>query len=392
MRLTLSLLCAFTLTAAVPLNAQSADQLFSSAVDAQQRGDFPTAIRDYQKLLQTHPNMGEARANLGAALAHTGQYDQAIAQYKLALPIAPDKDGVRLNLGLAYYKKGVAETEQAQGQKNPQALADLSQAVEQFQQLRKLRPDGSSTNDTQIAILIAYAELPAGRGPDAVATLLPLEAANAANPEFEYVLGEAQIASGSPREGAARLSKLADATQSPDAYYLAGTTYLDLNDITLARTNLEAALKLNPQLTRIYTLVGMARDKSGDQAAAEPAFREAVKQNPDDFEANLYLGAILYKRRATDEAKPFLDKALQLHPNDAMARYENAMWDSNAKKYEEAAKLLESVEQSDPNWLDPHVELATVYYRLHRPEDGARERAIVDKLTVQQQTKGPGVP
>jgi tetratricopeptide (TPR) repeat protein len=367
--------------------AQSPDQLFSTAVDAQQRGDYPTAIRDYQKLLETHPNMGEARANLGAALAQTGQYDQAIAQYKLALPIAPDKDGVRLNLGLAYYKKGIAETDQAKGQKNPQALADLTQAIQQFQELRKLKP-----NDAQLAILLAYAELPAGRGADAVSALSPLEPANAGNPEFQYVLGEAQVASGSAREGAARLARLAETTQSPDAYYLAGTTYLDLNDISQARTNLEAALKLNPQLTRIYTLVGMARDKSGDQPAAEPAFREAVKQNPDDFEANLYLGAILYKRRDTDEAKPFLDKALQLHPTDAMARYENAMWDSNAKKYEEAAKLLESVEQSDPNWLDPHVELATVYYRLHRPEDGARERAIVDTLTAQQQTKGPGQP
>jgi Flp pilus assembly protein TadD len=38
-------------------------------------------------------------------------------------------------------------------------------------------------------------------------------------------------------------------------------------------------------------------------AAAEPAFREAVKLNPDDFDANLYLGAILYKQRHLPEAK-----------------------------------------------------------------------------------------
>ena len=48
--------------------------------------------------------------------------------------------------------------------------------------------------------------------------------------------------------------------------------------------------------------------------------------------------------------------------------------------------------RTDPNWLEPHIELANVYYRLHRPEDGAKEREIVGRLTAQQQTKGPGVP
>ena len=65
------------------------------------------------------------------------------------------------------------------------------------------------------------------------------------------------------------------------------------------------------------------------------------------------------------------------------------MWQSNSGQYEAAAKALEEVEKEDPNWLEPHVELATVYYRLHRPADGAKERAIVDKLTAEQQTQMP---
>jgi len=44
----------------------------------------------------------------------------------------------------------------------------------------------------------------------------------------------------------------------------------------------------------------------------------------------------------------------------------------------------------DPKWLDPHVELAALYYRLNRPQDGAREKLIVDRLASEQRTQSKG--
>jgi tetratricopeptide (TPR) repeat protein len=344
--------------------------LLKSAIEAQQHGDLPTAIREYQKLLGLKPGLVEARVNLGAALADSGRFDDAIAQYRVALPDAPDKTPIRLNIGLAYYKKG-----------------DLDAASREFDDLHNLQPENA-----QIAILLGDSEVRLGRGREAVSMLNPMEAANTANPDFEYVLGTALLQAGDRREGAQKLSALAERTQSADAYLLAGSTFLDLNDFEHARTDLEAALRLKPSLPRIYTLTGMARDDTGDLAAAESAFREALRQNLNDFDANLYLGSILYKRRSMDDAKPYLDRALELNPASSMARYEVAIWNSKSGHYEEAAKELEQVTRTDPNWLEPHIELANVYYRLHRPEDGAKEREIVGRLTAQQQTKGPGVP
>jgi len=75
-----------------------------------------------------------------------------------------------------------------------------------------------------------------------------------------------------------------------------------------------------------------------------------------------------------------------------MARYEVAMWKSTSGQYEEAAKELETIVKEDPDWLEPHVELANVYYRLHRPADGAKERAIVARLNAEQQSHGPPKP
>jgi tetratricopeptide (TPR) repeat protein len=358
----------FLLPALAPGQQAEADRLFGAAVEAQQQGDLPTAISDYGQLLKLRPKMVEARVNLGAALAQSGQFDEAIAQYRLALPDVPDKNAVEMDIGLAYYKKG-----------------DLENASREFKTVRKARP-----KDPQLAILLGDSEVRLGRGPEAAAMLAPLESANSGNPDFEYVMGAGLIASGSRREGVERLEKVAEATQGADAYLLAGSTLLEMNELARARKDLEAAQRLNPRLPRIDALVGMARDKTGDQAGAEPEFRAALKIDPDDFDANLYLGAILYKRRDVDEAKPYLDKALALQPTSTIARYELAMWKSTSGQYADAAKDLEQIEKEDPTWLDPHVELATVYYRLHRPADGAKEREIVAKLMAEQQSKGPG--
>jgi len=97
--------------------------------------------------------------------------------------------------------------------------------------------------------------------------------------------------------------------------------------------------------------------------AAESAFREALKLNPDDFTANLYLGAILYRRRELEEAKTYLERALQLDPSSTMAGYEVGMLESSTGQYEAAAEELEKVVKEDPSWLEPHVELASLYYK-----------------------------
>jgi tetratricopeptide (TPR) repeat protein len=362
------LLCAL-FPAVISAQEANPDQLLAQAIDEQQHGDFTAAIRDYRKVLELRPTEVQAKANLGAALAHSGQYDEAIAMDRSALIGSKDKNPILLNLALAYYKKG-----------------DFENARQQFEILHDAQPDR-----LQVVILLGDSDLKTGKSDAALNLLEPLESKYSQNMDFEYVLGSALIsAKGRRRDGVARMEKVAKAGSAADAYLLAGATLMDLNEYEQARQDLEEALRMNPRLPKIYTLVGTARDKTGDVKDAEPAFREALKNNPDDFEANLYLGAILYKRRETDEAKGYLDRAVRLKPTDSMARYEAAMLKSTSGDYETAAKELESLIKDDPDWLDPHVELATLYYRLHRPEEGAKERKIVDSLTAKQQAQGPG--
>jgi tetratricopeptide (TPR) repeat protein len=357
-------------TGAAQAQQPDPDQLLKTAIDAQQRGDFDAAILDYKKVLELRPNTVEAKVNLGAALAHVGQFDAAIEMYLSALPAVQPKTGVLLNLALAYYKKG-----------------DFQNARLHLEALHDARP-----KDVRVAILLGDTDVHLAKADDAVALLDPMESANSSNMDFEYVFGTALIAAGRRADGVTRIEKAAESGKSADAYLLAGVTLLQLNDFASARRDLEAALRLNPKLPNIYTLTGTAQDKTGDPQAAEMSFREALKINPDDFEANLYLGAILYKRRELTEARPYLEWAVHLDPKNSMARYESAMLKSKLGEYEVAADELAKVAKDDPQWLEPHVELASLYYKLHRAEDGARERQIVEKLTAEQQAQGPGKP
>jgi len=355
---------------ASPAQTTDPENLLKAGILAQQQGDYTAAIKDYQRVLKLHPEMAELRANLGAALAHEGRFQEAITEDRLALSAMPGNAQIKMNLGLAYFKKG-----------------DYAKAEEVFRQIHQVEPD-----NPQIAILLGDSEVRSGQAQAAVAMLTPLEAGNSQNPDFEYVLGSALIQAGNLHDGVARVQKVAEATGAADSYLLAGSTYLDLHDFAHAKTDLEEALRLNPDLPRVHALTGIARDMTGDATSAVPEFRDELKRNPEDFDSNLYLGAILYKERQMDEAKPYLYKALQLKPTSELALYEAALWENTSGQYEDAAKHLEAVVKSNPGWLDPHVQLATIYYRLHRSDDGAKERAIVAKLNAQQQSEGPPQP
>jgi hypothetical protein len=37
-----------------------------------------------------------------------------------------------------------------------------------------------------------------------------------------------------------------------------------------------------------------------------------------------------------------------------------------------------------PDWLPPPIELAALYYRLHRSEQGAREKQIVERISERE--------
>ena len=347
--------------------APSAEQLFRDAIAAQQRGDDSAAIAKYQELLKLRPDVVEVRANLGAALAHAGRYEEAIEQYRAALAKLPDNKGLRLNLSLAYYKKG-----------------DLTQAAEKLDALHQTDP-----SDVRVATLLGDCYSRLGRDQDAIAALTPAESAHPDDLNVAWALGSALIHSGKPADGLKRVVMVAEKGNSAEANFLAADTYLALAEFERAHQFSEAARKLDPKLKGLDSLSGRINQYLGDFPAAKSDLNKALAEDPADFNAHVTMAAILNLERDVDGAELHAKRALELMPTSPLARYQMARVERSRGDIEAAVLNFEKVIAAEPEWLRPHIELAALYYRLKRTEDGLRERAIVDKLYMQGKKLGP---
>ncbi|UWZ85595.1 tetratricopeptide repeat protein [Occallatibacter riparius] len=365
----------FCATAAQNGSAQNASaqaspspkDLLQAATAAQQKGDLKIAIQDFRRALALQPDLVEAQIGLGTALTAAGDFDGAIDVDRHALQSAPNNPELRTGLGVAYYRKG-----------------DLPQARREFEAVHAAHPD-----DVNAAVLLAFTFNKLHRETDTVALLTPLEKGHESNLDIQYALGYALMMSGRPADGLARVEKVAAARHAADVWMLAASARFELKQFKESLTDARHALEANPSFPGVHTLVGQSFYANGNIEEAVREFQVALRQDPSDFTANLYLGIIRFDDHDLDSARPLLELALSIQPQHPLARLEVARLRNMQGDTTQALSILEDLVKSDPDWLDPHVDLAALYYKLHRPDDGQRERDVVKRLQQVQQSHGP---
>lgn len=341
------------------------EELFREAQEAQQRGDQAVAVKKYQELLRLHPEVVAAHANLGVVLASLGRYDEAIAEYHFALAEAPNSAPLILDLGLAYYKKG-----------------DFAGAAAQFAALHQ-----QNSGDVRVAALLGSCELQLGLVGQAIAILEPLEKANPDNLDLEWALGTAMIHAGRTLEGLKRVQKVAERRNSAEAYQLAADYYLGLTFFDEAKHDAEALLRLNPKSSDAYVVLGMIADYAGDAKTSAENYEKALELNPNDLDVRIHLASALIDMGNFDLARQQIKRTLDSQPNSSGAHYQLARIEQAQGNLPAAVIDFETAERQEPKWLSPHIELAALYYRLKRPADGDREKAIVDQLREEERRR-----
>jgi tetratricopeptide (TPR) repeat protein len=348
--------------------APSADEAFKQGVRLQQSGDLAAAIAAYETALTTQPDRVDVRSNLGAAYAGLGRYDEAIEQYQAALSRVPAQSQIRFNLALALYK--AARIAAAQG--------ELQRVVEQ------------EPGNRRAVLLLADCHLQMGNDAAVVSLLTPWEAAFAQDRAFAYLLGNALLRQNEWERGQRYVDRLFRDGETAEAHLLMGVAHLQRRDNREAVPELERAIALNPALPTAHALLGRALLELTRRDEAVVAFRRELEGNPNDFESNLYLGLLLKDENLFDESYQHLMRAGRLRSQDPAVLYGLGALHLAAGREEEAQQALEGVAAAAPDYRQAHVLLAVIYYRQHKKALGDRERAIVEKLTAEQQSREPG--
>ncbi len=129
-------------------------------------------------------------------------------------------------------------------------------------------------------------------------------------------------------------------------------------------------------------------------AAAAAAFRKELESNPNDFVSNLQLGAILKQDQHYDEARTASNGRCVSGRATPACATNWPRWTWSPATSSRPAPNWNNSSRRSPQFVEAHVSLATVYYRLKRKEDGDRERATVLKLNAESQAnaaRGQGV-
>jgi Tfp pilus assembly protein PilF len=362
----------FFLASALMASAQtglSPQALIEDAIAKQRAGDLEGAAKEYREFLKLHPEAAAIHSNLGACLAGLGQFEEAMREYKIALRQSPAVPGLRLNLALAYYKTG-----------------RIGDAVDELVRVHKEAPDNS-----QASLLLADCYFRMGQNKDVIRILQPEENRHPEDLAIAYLLGTALIRDGRAAEGQVLVDRILRNGDSAEAHLMLGTAKIQAADFAGAREELAKALALNPNLGGVHALYAHTLQVTSSPEEAIREFKAELAIDPYNFESNLQIGAMLRKDQNYYEAKPYLARALATRPGDLAVRYQIAAIALSEGKADEARRELESIVKESPEFTEAHVSLSIAYFRLKRPEDGNREKGIVEKLTAEAQAKQPGV-
>jgi tetratricopeptide (TPR) repeat protein len=362
----LTLLLFLTLAASAQ---QSPQALVQDAINRQKSGDLEGAVKEYREFLKIDPKAIPIRTNLGAALAGLGRFDEAIVEYKKVLKDAPTSTSTRLNLALAYYKMG--------------RIADAAT------ELAKVHREAPANQ--QATLLLADCYLRMDQNKDVIRILEPVEKTNPDDLAVAYLLGTALIRDKQVEKGQVLVDRILRNGESAEARLMLGTAKFGVGDFAGARDEFAKAIALNPNLPEVHMLYAQTLSVTGSPEESMKEFKAELAVDPYNFQSNLQIGAMLRKDQNYDEAKKYLERALQTRPGDLGVRYQLAAIEISEGKFDEARAHLESIVKESPQFTEAHVSLSIAYFRLKRPEDGKREREIVEKLTAEAQAKQPGV-
>ncbi len=194
--------------------------------------------------------------------------------------------------------------------------------------------------------------LHAGRATKAIEVSKAYVDNNVSDPKGYNLYAEALLAAGNGKDALDTADQLLQlkGQDDPSGHEKKGRALVLLEKTHEGVEELRQAVALDPKSATYHKALGTAlanAEKNFDGAALE--FRAAIKADANDPEAHVLLGMALRNQNELDEAKSYLDKAIDLDPRNGRAYFELGLLYNIEKKQADAEQALSKAIQLSPN-------------------------------------------
>jgi tetratricopeptide (TPR) repeat protein len=265
----------------------------------QRLGNFASATKSWQRVVEAVPCYVEGWQMFGTALAEEKENEKALAAFEHALQIEPNSISALTGKGQILASEG----------KNGEAASSFETAL-------KIKPYWGPAH-------LGLAKALDGMGKKEEAELHFREALkDRINTPGSYkALGKVCFEKGRLAEAAKNFNDALRLDPSDATTYVnLGMTLGLMGHPVEARAQYAEAVRLDPNLAEAHARLGLELGRQGDDARAVEQFSQAVRLKPDYLEARINFAIALTKQQRTAEAREEFQEVLRRSPTNAVAR------------------------------------------------------------------------
>jgi tetratricopeptide (TPR) repeat protein len=149
---------------------------------------------------------------------------------------------------------------------------------------------------------------------------------------------------------------------------------LERHDPDGAQALLKKAVEIAPQFVSAWNMLGTICYQTQKYDQAEKYFLEALEHEPDAYAPLVNLGGTLLSMGRVQESLPINRQAVQMRPDDALARIQLGRSYLGVGQLDAAEEQLRLAKSLDPSHFSlPQLTLAEIYARKEDPDGMARE-------------------
>jgi tetratricopeptide (TPR) repeat protein len=356
------------------------------------------AEQQLASLLRAAPNSAAALDLLGTVRAKQGRLDEAGTLFTRAIRADNQLIGAHMNLAYLYLLKGMPEKTALELKEvlrlDPEnadasyklawlllSQARLDECISFIEKVKLSRP-----LTVPMSVVLGDAHLKKGDVDQAEKAYLAAISEQSQN--ADALLGLARVSQSKENSDAA-LGYLQRAKESvgnsPDQLYKFAVAAVALKLSDDAIWALKKAIQFRPQEPAYYLVLGIVQLglKNPDLQNAEESFRESLKRQPGNAQAQLHLGYALLKQKKYPDARAWLEKSIQKETRSPEAFYYLGLIAQEQNENERAIQLFQKAIQLEPAFGYAHIALGAVHLKLKNYPRARQELEIGVKMNPQ---------